>query len=109
MKDFRKALFFSLSLTALSVAAIPAQANSDRSLVPTEPRSETSSALATQVQQPQVSNVFASANNPSEGLQRNMTVASLATSCADPQPWYMFSGIEALTCLFSGQWSYQQR
>ncbi|WP_165495948.1 hypothetical protein [Phytopseudomonas daroniae] len=30
--------------------------------------------------------------------------ASMATSCADPRPWYTFSGIEALTCLFSGQW-----
>lgn len=31
--------------------------------------------------------------------------ASFATSCHDPRySWWEYSGIEALTCLFSGQW-----
>ncbi|AMM25800.1 hypothetical protein AX767_16645 [Variovorax sp. PAMC 28711] len=32
------------------------------------------------------------------------TVASMALSCADEQPWYWFSGIEIMTCIGSGQW-----
>lgn len=33
-----------------------------------------------------------------------MAVASMATSCKDPQPWYWFSGIEIATCLYTHQW-----
>ncbi|GGK02754.1 hypothetical protein [Pseudomonas matsuisoli] len=47
-------------------------------------------------------NVFASA---SETLPADAThVAIFVSGCNDPAPWYMFSGIEAATCLFSGQW-----
>lgn len=42
--------------------------------------------------------------NAQPNAQSGTAVASMATSCRDPQPWYMFSGIEALTCIYTHQW-----
>ncbi|WP_449126214.1 hypothetical protein [Pseudomonas viridiflava] len=33
-----------------------------------------------------------------------LKVAIFQNSCQDPDPWYMFSGIQAMTCLLTGQW-----
>ncbi|SFB61560.1 hypothetical protein SAMN03159496_05844 [Rhizobium sp. NFR07] len=45
---------------------------------------------------------FANALNNSAPVQ----TASFANGCDDPNyAWYEYSGIEALTCLFSGQWT----
>ncbi|WP_206214207.1 hypothetical protein, partial [Pseudomonas viridiflava] len=33
-----------------------------------------------------------------------LKVAIFQDSCQDPDPWYMFSGIQAMTCLLTGQW-----
>lgn len=42
--------------------------------------------------------------NAQPKAQSGVAVASMATSCRDPQPWYMFSGIEILTCIYTKQW-----
>ncbi|PAU64798.1 hypothetical protein BZL41_08705 [Pseudomonas sp. PIC25] len=94
MNKIKQALCLSLSLTALGVATLPAQANVVRSPA----QAETPVAVVSESQQTAPS-VFAQVESA-----QGVSVASLATSCDDPRPWYRFSGIEALTCLLSGQW-----
>lgn len=99
MNKIKQALCLSLSLTALGVATLPAQASVVRS-----PALVEAPAVVVGESQQTTPSVFAQVDSTSVNTQ-GITVASMATSCADPRPWYRFSGIEALTCLFSGQWS----
>ncbi len=104
MKNLAKTLLVGLSLTALSAAVIPAQANSARSPLTVEMRSDTPLALAEPTLSAPSPAVFTSADASSTTIKAGTQLASFNTSCADPSPWYTFSGWEALTCVFSGQW-----
>jgi len=103
MKNAAKTLLVGLSLTALSAAVIPAQANSARSPLTVEMRSETLAITQPTLSAP-AANVFASADAAPTTTGEGVQLAMLKTSCADPSPWYTFSGWEALACVFSGQW-----
>ena len=101
MNSFGKATLFGLALTFGSAFGLSVHASSALSLeTPTVP-STTFPTLAVDTVKAQPTNLFASAQDVQ---QSEVLLASTATSCSDPRPWYRFSGIEALTCLFSGQW-----
>lgn len=60
---------------------------------------------AIEIARPQLTkgqNPFASAGQQ-EGAQQ-VKVALFQSGCSDPDPWYMFSGIAAATCILTGQW-----
>jgi acid phosphatase class B len=95
MKKLTQALAFAcLTLTA----ATAVQASATHAPI-ASPEAVIATNLATQATAPNPFPTVASAENT-----QPLNVALFQDSCQDPDPWYMFSGIQALTCIFSGQW-----
>ncbi|WP_437883033.1 hypothetical protein [Pseudomonas sp. LRF_L74] len=103
MERFGKALLLSAAFTITSAAALSAQASSAHSLSPaSQAQSDLARLLSTDARTSAHPDVFASAQDSLHS--KDTTIALFVSGCDDPAPWYVFSGIEALTCIFSGQW-----
>ena len=98
MKNLSRALAFSAGMALAGLTAISAHASATSTPLVAPPQAS----LDTTVDKPQLQTPFASASRVEDAGQVN--VALLQSGCDDPDPWYMFSGIQAMTCLLSGQW-----
>lgn len=98
MKSLYRALSVGAFVTITAMTAVTAHASAtDAPIVMSEKDTLEGVAAQADVQTP-----FASATRPEDG--QRMEVALLQNGCNDPDPWYRFSGIQAMTCLLSGQW-----
>ncbi|MCW2292756.1 hypothetical protein M2262_002806 [Pseudomonas sp. BIGb0408] len=98
MKSLYRALGFSAIVTLTAMTAVTAQASASAAPIVMPAKVALESVPA----KPAVQTPFASASRPEDA--KHMEVALLQNGCSDPDPWYQFSGIQALTCLLSGQW-----
>ncbi|KAF1054583.1 MAG: hypothetical protein GAK43_00774 [Stenotrophomonas maltophilia] len=99
MKNLSRALAFSACLSLTGMAASTAQATPHAAPIsaPSAPLT-----LASLDSTPAPATPFASASRAQDAAP--LRVAVFQSGCDDPDPWYMFSAIQAMTCVFSGQW-----
>ena len=98
MKRLYRALSVSAFVTLTAVTAVTAQASSTAAPIVMPAKVALDGVTA----KPALQTPFASATRPED--TKHMNVALMQNGCNDPAPWYQFSGIQALTCVLTGQW-----